>query len=466
MQKICCSSRLVTIFSLNTTIGIFSMLNSPSRKTNDHTVVDVLIICALKDEYDQILNVTDGLISPSWVITKDHNGRIIAEAAFLNATEQPLTVRATWASNMGREQAIAVASSLIQSQKVRCIAMSGICGGRRGKVALGDVIFANRLWSYDTGKLTNENGEQKLEGDSLQYHPSDLWEQRMQNLKVSPDKWPIARVSLPLEHQEDWVLSKLLLGEDPVQNVDFVNKCPDWSNVLQRLWKKGLVDKPTTLSATGKDYISEIVLLNPKGLPPVKDFKVHVAPIATGAAVVEDESLFPKLSKSMRKVLGVDMEASALGAFGNIHGVPVIVAKAVSDFGDIYKDDRYREFAAQASAQCLIKLLREASDLLPNRSDNNQTVDKKITNHLVFTESDLIAVLAEEYPDIRDARAVWVRAGGKNADVESISRPTDMWQKIWLRCKQGAHVTPKALLTAILSDLPENKVLLQQMALL
>ncbi len=445
------------------------MLATLSKKcsdTNDSAVVDVLIICALKDEYDQILNVTDGLISPGWVSTKDRSGRIIAEAAFLNETEQPLTVRTTWASNMGREQAIAVASSLIQSQNVRCIAMSGICGGRRGKVALGDVIFANRLWSYDAGKLTNENGELKLDGDSLQYHPSDLWEQRMQNLTVSPDMWPISRVLLPLEHQEDWVLSKLYIGENPVHHVDFVKKCPDWSDVLQRLWKKGLVDKPTTLSAKGQDYISELLLLNPKKLPPVKDFEVHVAPLATGAAVVEDESIFPKLSKSMRKVLGVDMEASALGAFGDIHGLPVIVAKAVSDFGDTYKDDRYRDFAAQASAQCLIKLLREASDLLPNREQSNKIVGNETSVDKVFTETDLIAVLAEEYPDIRDARAVWVRAGGKNADVESIFRPTDMWQKIWLRCKQGAHVTPKALLTAILSDLPENKVLLQQIALL
>ena len=443
------------------------MLTPLSKKYSDtNDSVDVLIICALKDEYNQILNVTDGLISPGWVSTKDRNGRIIAEAAFFNETEQPLTVRATWASNMGREQAIAVASSLIQSQNVRCIAMSGICGGRRGKVALGDVIFANRLWSYDAGKLINENGEQKLEGDSLQYHPSDLWEQRMQNLTVSPDTWPITRVSLPLEHQEDWVLSKLFIDEDPVQHVDFLKKCPDWSDVLKRLWKKGLVEKPTTLSATGQKYISEIVLLNPKGLPPVKDFEVHVAPIATGAAVVEDESLFSKLSEPMRKVLGVDMEASALAAFGDIHGVPVIVAKAVSDFGDTYKDDRYRDFAAQASAQCLIKLLREGSDLLPNREQSHKIVDNETSVDKVFTETDLIAVLAEEYPDIRDARAVWVRAGGKNADVESISRPTDMWQKIWLRCKQGAHVTPKALLTAILSDLPENKVLLQQIALL
>ncbi|MEM9494206.1 MAG: hypothetical protein AAGC55_33985, partial [Myxococcota bacterium] len=55
--------------------------------------------------------------------------------------------------------------------------MSGICAGRRGKVALGDVIFANRLWSYDAGKQTD-----RFQGDPLQYRPQRGWVQRMQSL--------------------------------------------------------------------------------------------------------------------------------------------------------------------------------------------------------------------------------------------------------------------------------------------
>lgn len=35
----------------------------------------------------------------------------------------------------------------------RCLAMCGVCAGRRGDVNLGDVIVADRVWQYDFGAL-------------------------------------------------------------------------------------------------------------------------------------------------------------------------------------------------------------------------------------------------------------------------------------------------------------------------
>lgn len=456
------------------------MINKNLNSGEESPVIDVLIICALKDEYDQLLNVTDGLLSDGWIKGTDPSGRIIAEASFDNVTELPLTVRATWASHMGREQASALASALIQSNNVRCIAMSGICGGRRGQASLGDVIFADRLWSYDTGKLVVEDGVSKFEGDTLQFHPSNLWVQRMQALSVSIESWSLKRPALPLENQEDWVLLRLLKKEIPSEHPDFSNKCPEWPETIRRLRQKKWIELPLNLTELGLSRASELALLYPCNLPEPDGFEVRVAPIATGAAVIEDEGIFPKLANNMRKVLGVDMEASALAAFGDIHGVPIIVAKAVSDFGDPYKDDRYRHFGAHASAQCLIKLLRESADLLPQRHNiepasspptskssrynSNLVSSRKCIDNIpldkdCYTDEDLIEVLSEEYPDVRDARAVWIRAGGKGAEIESISRPKDMWQKTWLRSTQGASVTPKALLMSAASDLPNNSII-------
>ena len=437
------------------------ILDSKADNESKDSCIDVLIICALKDEYAQVLNVTEGLLEPGWNETTDVSGRIIAEASFVNVTEFPLTVRATWASHMGREQVSALASSLIQSNSVRCIAMTGICGGRRGKVALGDVIIADRLWSYDAGKIVVEDGITKFEGDTLQYRPTDIWVQRMQNLSVSPELWASERPYLPLESQEDWCLLRLQNEEVPSEHPDFLTKCPDWQDTLVRLRKKGWVEKSLKLSESGQSRATELSLLYPLGLPEPADFEMHVAPIATGAAVIEDEGIFPKLANSMRKVLGVDMEASALAAFGEIHGIPVIVAKAVSDFGDTYKDDRYRHFGAQASAQCVIKLLRESADLLPDRKKNStpKNFNERQPRRPTYTNANLIEVLSEEYPDVQDARAVWVRAGGRGSEVENISRPRDMWQKIWLRSTQGASVTPKNLLISASTDLPNNSII-------
>lgn len=71
---------------------------------------------------------------------------------------------------------------------------------------------------------------------------------------------------------------------------------------------------------------------------------------------------------------------------------------------------------------------------------------------------DLLEFLAEHYPDVRDARALWQRAGGRAAEVENISRPFDLWQSLWRRSVQGAAAQPKALLREVQQDYPGNSV--------
>lgn len=344
----------------------------------DNAAVDVLLICALKDEYDHVRAVTNGLLSPGWVEHPGPDRWMVADGNFATSTDAALSIRATWAEHKGREQVQAVASMLIQKQPAHCIAMSGICAGRRGKVALGDVIFAERLWSYDAGKVTKEAGEEKFQGDELQYRPLKGWVQRMQHLTISPeDPWLTQRPLLPLEHQEDWILLRVLANEDPIHHADLDVACPDWTEALKRLWKREwLEEKSLTLTPAGQQRAIELSLCHFRGLPAPPDFKVHVAPIATGAAVVEDAGIFLRLARSMREVLGVEMEASALGALGEAHGVPVVVAKGVSDYGDTFKDDRYRHFAARAAAECLIALLRGAADLLLGRNTRATTTPK------------------------------------------------------------------------------------------
>jgi nucleoside phosphorylase len=432
--------------------------------------IDVLLICALKDEYDQVLKVTDGLQSSGWDEHPITSGWIVADADFTTATGDILRIRATHASHMGREQVQAVASKLIFDQPARCIAMSGICAGRRGKVSLGDVIFAERLWSYDAGKINVEDGVEKFQGDPIQYNPSKVWVQRMHHVPIpsASTSWLSSRPRLPLEHQEEWVLLRLYAGEEPSQHPDFNSECPNWSDVLQRLWKRKWLEKPMKLTDTGRQYVEELTLLYTNKLPEPPDFRIHVEPMATGAAVTEDAGIFPRLANSMRKVLGVEMEASALGALGEVHDIPVVVAKGVSDYGDTFKDDRYREFAARASAELLIVFLRNVVDLLPkhNTPMGSTTINLLSPPSVSSIPSDLINVLAEEYFDVQQARSLWQRAGGRASDVENITRPRDLWQRLLQRSLQGASARPEKLLQSALEDLPDNAVLRQYLAML
>src|SRR5690349_12799959 len=116
---------------------------STHAPSEPNVAVDVLLICALKDEYDQVRAVTDALVGAGWVESIGPRGWIVADGSFATSIGVPLSIRTTWASQMGREQAQAVASMLIHAYPARCLVMSGICAGRRGKVALGDVIFAD-----------------------------------------------------------------------------------------------------------------------------------------------------------------------------------------------------------------------------------------------------------------------------------------------------------------------------------
>lgn len=419
----------------------------------------MLLICALKEECDQVLKVTDGLFDPGWVKKDGPKGWTVFDGVFATENGTPLHIRASWADRMGRESVQAVTSLLIHEQPARCVAMSGICAGRRSKLVLGDVIFANQMWAYDAGKLVVEEGKEHFQGDLVQYRPKSVWVQRMQQVSVDLDaQWLKDRPEPSLEYQEEWVLIRILAGEDPTKHVDFSVECPDWEATLKRLWERDWLDNSVQLTNQGRVQATKLSQLYPNVLPKPPSFGIHVAPMGTGAMVVEDEGVFPRLAKSMRKVLGIEMEASALAALGEVHDIPVVVAKGASDYGDTFKDERYRDFSARAAAECLISFLKNSVDLLPGETSISTDTHSKC-NPEPISSPDLINLFAESYPDVRDARALWQRAGGRASEVESISRPRDLWQRLWQHSQNGALVTPEALLRAALEDFPENVLL-------
>lgn len=295
----------------------------------------------------------------------------------------------------------------------------------------------------------------------------------MQRIKFDhePD-WIDTRPKLPYENQELWVLRCLLANEKPTEHPDFKADCPDWAEVLKRLWKKEWVMEPLNLTDSGRSVIERVNLLHPKGLPTPKSFKVHSAPMATGAKVVEDEGIFPRLSNSMRKVLGIDMEASGLAALAEAHDIPVVIAKGVSDFGDTFKDDRYRHFAARASAEVIISFLRNTPHLyLPSDEGKPTTMIESTTHRSSSTAISthprgLINTLAEFYPDVAQVRALWERAGGRVGDIENNPRPRDLWQRVLRISTQGAVVSPIALLDEVHADYPDNGVINEHLAIL
>ena len=71
----------------------------------------------------------------------------------------------------------------------------------------------------------------------------------------------------------------------------------------------------------------------------------------------KDPGLFPRLRRVMRSTIGVEMEGAAIGELASHFEKRGIVVKAVSDHGDLQKDDSFREFACRASAEVLLAFL-------------------------------------------------------------------------------------------------------------
>jgi hypothetical protein len=94
--------------------------------------------------------------------------------------------------------------------------------------------------------------------------------------------------------------------------------------------------------------------------PPLKlPINVLVGPIASGNVVVKDGLTWDKLKRlGVRSVLGLEMEAAAIGEIARASNVHEwIVVKGVMDHADPHKDDRFKPFAARASAEVLRSFL-------------------------------------------------------------------------------------------------------------
>ena len=126
-------------------------MNPPSR------VIDIVIITALFEEYQQVLQVNAGAApGRSWQVRTGPLGHEVAFRAFAAEDGQPLQVAVTWATDMGGVATAGFAERLIAEYRPRCLAMCGVCAGRRGDTTIGDVIVADRVWMYDTGKIKVE----------------------------------------------------------------------------------------------------------------------------------------------------------------------------------------------------------------------------------------------------------------------------------------------------------------------
>ena len=119
----------------------------------------------------------------------------------------------------------------------------------------------------------------------------------------------------------------------------------------------GFTPRPTVVNITG-DHLQPIVDYIGSSN---NEFHVHFGPLATGTAVVANQSILKKqVITSFKDTEGVEMEGYGV-AYAVTHAFDpkphVIIAKSICDFADESKDDRYQKFAAYTSCGFVKDLL-------------------------------------------------------------------------------------------------------------
>ncbi|WP_437538324.1 pentapeptide repeat-containing protein [Sorangium sp. So ce726] len=332
--------------------------------------VDALIVTALQDELEAVLALGEGA-RDGWREERDPGGFPYYVRDIPNDGGEPLRVAAAWSGRMGERAAAARTQGLVDELDPGCLAVCGICAGERGTVSLGDLIVADRVYCCD------ESADGTFQEIAI-HDREETWGTEVAGFAAEFEKsMALAGERPPSKLSQAWWLRHALYashlegGPSPVSHPERVRRCPGWTDRIGELETQGVLrigDGGLELTEPGRAQVRRERLVYPDGPPPVRPLRVHVAPIATGRAVRVDPSRFERLKSIGGEVLGVEVEATAIGHVAARLRGRSIIAKAVSDHGDDDKDDSFRAFACRASAELVVALLKRF--LAPARAEH------------------------------------------------------------------------------------------------
>ncbi|MBB5034485.1 phosphorylase family protein [Prosthecobacter vanneervenii] len=209
--------------------------------------------------------------------------------------DKSLRIAAMAAQQMGMPAAAVLASRMIHEFKPKYLVMAGIAAGVKGEVEYGDVLVADPSFDYLSGKL-------KAGENSNTFLPD------------------------PLPFRLDSFIS------------DIVRSVAADENALTAIRSKW------------------------RGHKPNHNLAIRIGPLATGSTVLAFDGSLEETRTNWRKLIGFDLETYGVFCAANHFGVPrpfVLSAKAVTDFADGVKDDKWREYAAYTSAGVIDLVLQQ-----------------------------------------------------------------------------------------------------------
>jgi nucleoside phosphorylase len=407
--------------------------------------VDVLLVTALPEEFNAAKEVATadapGMVGvQQWREQASDARAPFVTGDYVAGSGRRLSIALVRPPRMGGRGTAPVVTTLTNQLRPACLAMCGVCAGNPDETAPGDVVVPETVYEWDEGKLT-DNG---FEGDHRQYPQDARWLRVAQELM--PDGLP-SHGPASADEAAVWFLERLHLGQDPRRHPARPRYFPPgtWHERLEQLASDGLIrfapegDLSWALTPDGTARIQRILASDVDG-PRTLPFAIVTGPMASGSAVVTESGIWERLkAMGVRRIAALEMEAATIVTIAHERQVPHwLIAKGVMDRADKHKDDRFRAFAARASAEVLFRLL---TDLLPEASGGAAVngvalgrVKLQVIRQLQFDWMDLADVLGvptfvrARFPHGEGPRGVWEwlesrgRLGDLPAALEEVGR--------------------------------------------
>ncbi len=322
--------------------------------------IDVVLIAAIEEEYDAAMSVFSAIGANgdgvgSWEDNVSLPSAPYTVGTFRQGGKPLFRLAMARSPRMGGLATGQVAAVLLDRLTPRALVMCGVCAGNPKDMALGDIVVSELAYQYDEGKID----EAGFAGD----HRQSPVEADLVRAAEALDLTLLPSHGRPSPRDARyWLLERLRTGDDPFKHPARKRyfATGEWKVIVEQLLaEKAIKQQGASLALTvkGRKEVETSLLLDvdpPLTLP----LAIKAGPIASGNVVVKDGVTWLTLAQNVRSVLGLEMEAAAIGWAARHAGTPEwIVMKGVMDHADPRKDDRYKPFAAKASAEALRLLL-------------------------------------------------------------------------------------------------------------
>lgn len=335
--------------------------NRSSNPFNNRSSLAVWVVCALKEEAQAFRHMAEEHYHLTWIDqVSSQYGYSYRFSTLTNTKKEPVNIYLSWLPSYGPIEVGLHLTQVIEEYQPCFAIMTGICAGDRQKVRLGDLIVAERVFSYDTGKMVKNEQEQvehlrdtvtyQLETNTLQFlRAYDQWK-----LLVKTFSRPVSR-----RQQRDWLLERLL--KEPTASVRAIsiaeldNAIPVWRELVQELQQgpQPFLSPFPALALLDKSMVEALGYgQDPFPFRDPPEPGCHISPLASGRAVRSDNP-FKDIQIPVRDAVAIDMEGDAFGRVmhgKHSHNMEWMIVKGVSDYADQEKDDSYHTYASNAAA--------------------------------------------------------------------------------------------------------------------